>query len=229
MDEGEDKERRERRIRLAEARERAGFKNPRAASVFHNWPESTYRAHERGGRNFSLEDAIKYGLAFGVHGGWIWNKDESQSLPAKRVLPNVGLWRDVGRTGRRLNVLGRAAASPRGEIVMTDEPVDTVACPPALDDAPGAYAVYVVGNSMEPRYFAGEVVFVHPGKPYRKGDFVIVQVGSPEDSEIQGYIKQFVTLSPTTLTLKQLNPSREVEFPRNRVVSIHRIVMAGDA
>jgi phage repressor protein C with HTH and peptisase S24 domain len=111
-----------------------------------------------------------------------------------------------------------------GEFVMNGQVVDTVECPPALDAVPDAYAVYVVGDSMEPRYYAGEIVYVHPNKPYKRGDFVVVQINVDGEEAPHGFIKQFVSLSPTTLTLCQFNPKKEIEFPRKKVVSIHRIV-----
>jgi phage repressor protein C with HTH and peptisase S24 domain len=224
--------------RLTEAREKAGFRSARAAALAHNWKESSYKAHERGTRPISLENALKYAAAFDADPKWIWGERvESRSNQTKvtngtltRVLPNVGSRRDsVPLSAKRLNVLGRAAGSPEGELIMDAEAVDTVPSPAILEDVAGAYAVYVVGESMEPRYRAGELVYVHPNKPYRRGDYVVVQVDVEGEERPHGFIKQFVTLTPTTLVLRQLNPDREVEFPRKKVLSIHRIVMSGDS
>lgn len=107
---------------------------------------------------------------------------------------------------------------------MNGQVIDTVPCPPALETVPDAYGVYVVGDSMEPRYYAGELVFVHPNKGYKRNDFVVVQVDVEGEQAPHGFIKQFVSLSPTTLTLCQYNPKKEIEFPRKKVLSIHRIV-----
>jgi phage repressor protein C with HTH and peptisase S24 domain len=220
----------DRRRRLAEARKGAGFTSARAAAVFHRWAESTYRAHETGTRNFGLEDALKYGEAFDVDGNWIFNgrtAGKPRSGTPQFPLPNASPRLEMIRgTNRRLNVLGSAAGGAFGEFVMNGQVVDTVDCPPALDAVPDAYAVYVVGDSMENRYFAGELVYVHPNKPYKRGDFVVVQINVDGEEAPHGFIKQFVSLSPTTLTLCQFNPKKEIEFPRKKVVSIHRIVGA---
>ena len=127
-------------------------------------------------------------------------------------------------TNRRLNVLGSAAGGALGEFVMNGQVVDTVLCPPELETVPDAYAVYVVGDSMEPRYYAGELVFVHPNKGYKRHDFVVVQMNVDGEDAPHGFIKQFVSLSPTTLTLCQFNPRKEIEFSRKKLISIHRIV-----
>lgn len=109
---------------------------------------------------------------------------------------------------------------------MNGEVVDQVPCPPELDSVPNAYAVYAVGDSMEPRYRAGELIFVHPNKPYKRGDFVVVQINVDGEDAPHGFIKEFVSLSPTTLTLRQFNPKKEIEFDRKKVISVHRIVGA---
>jgi phage repressor protein C with HTH and peptisase S24 domain len=220
----------DRRRRLVDARKQAGFKSARAAAVVHRWPESTYRAHETGTRNFGLEEALKYGEAFEVDGNWIFNgraTAKRASGSSQSPLPNASLRREMIRgSNRRLHVLGSASGGALGEFVMNGQIVDTVECPPVLDAVPDAYAVYVVGDSMEPRYYAGELVYVHPNKPYKRGDFVVVQVNVDGEDAPHGFIKQFVSLSPTTLTLCQFNPKKEIEFLRKKVVSIHRIVGA---
>ena len=45
---------------LAMVREAAGFTSARQAALKCGWPESTYRAHESGGRTIGLNDAGRY-------------------------------------------------------------------------------------------------------------------------------------------------------------------------
>src|SRR5262249_26816986 len=59
-------------------------------------------------------------------------------------------------------VYGHAMGGKDGEFVLNGNQVSEVLAPPNLSHVPDAYAVYVVGDSMEPRYFAGETVFVNP-------------------------------------------------------------------
>lgn len=54
--------------RLAAARLAAGFRSARGAAIEHGWPESTYRAHETGGRTIGQDDAERYAKAFRAHG-----------------------------------------------------------------------------------------------------------------------------------------------------------------
>ncbi len=90
-----------------------------------------------------------------------------------------------------------------------------------------AYATYVHGDSMEPRYEAGEIVLVNPEKGYRKGNYVVAQVYDNDGDPPFGYVKRFVSFGEE-LVLEQLNPPAEEErfmrFPKQQVVSVHRIV-----
>lgn len=52
--------------RLQQARRRAGFRSARAAALEMGWPESTYRAHEAGTRNYDRDTARIYARAYGV-------------------------------------------------------------------------------------------------------------------------------------------------------------------
>lgn len=48
--------------------------------------------------------------------------------------------------------------------------------PPQLAGVMGAYALFVPDESLAPRYRAGEVLYVHPGKPPIAGTDVVVRV-----------------------------------------------------
>lgn len=95
--------------------------------------------------------------------------------------------------------------------------------------SPSAYGVRVAGDSMSPRYFDGELVYVDPDRMPRRGDFVVVQVMMDEHSAPWGYVKQFVRRNTNELVLSQYNPSKELVFPNQAVVSVHVVVLAGSA
>jgi phage repressor protein C with HTH and peptisase S24 domain len=86
----------------------------------------------------------------------------------------------------------------------------------------------VVGTSMEPRYFAGEAVFVNPRLPVRVGDFVVAQIAADEGEPPLAYVKRYVGQNDKSIRLEQLNPGKKLTFATDRIVSIHRIVMSGD-
>lgn len=132
-------------------------------------------------------------------------------------------------TGKMLPVLGEAVGGVEGMYIFNGSILDYVACPPSLENVNGAYAVFIDGESMSPRYKPGETVWVHPTKPARRGDDVIVQIHPPEDdgSPPWGYVKEFIGWTSNKLMLHQHNPAIDIEFERDEVVSVHPIVLSG--
>lgn len=123
---------------------------------------------------------------------------------------------------------GQAIGGRDGEFVLNGNRIADILAPASLQGAPDAYAVFVAGDSMEPRYFAGEAVFVNPRLPVRRGDFVVAQIAADEGEPPLAYVKRYVSKDEKILKLEQLNPKRAILFPARQVTSIHRIIMGGD-
>lgn len=128
----------------------------------------------------------------------------------------------------RVPIRGQAMGGKDGALTFnTDQNMGDILAPPILNGVPGAYAVYVVGDSMLERYRHGEVVFVHPFQPYRKDDDVVVQIAMGDGEPPCGWVKRFVSMDSKTLKVRQLNPKKILTFKRGMVISIHKIVMGG--
>jgi phage repressor protein C with HTH and peptisase S24 domain len=125
-------------------------------------------------------------------------------------------------------IYGHAMGGKDGEFVLSGNEVAEIPAPPGLSHVPDAYAVYVVGESMEPRYFAGETVFVNPRLPISRGAFVVAQISKGGADEPHAYVKRFVSQDSRRLRLEQYNPKKTLEFPVSAIVAIHRIVMSGE-
>lgn len=131
---------------------------------------------------------------------------------------------------RDLPVVGTAVAGADGMFLMNGQIHDYVERPPSLQGVAGAYAVYVADRSMEPRYFAGETLHVHPGRPIPQGDnsFVVVQLRPDVEGEApKALVKQFVRRTATRLVLRQYNPPTDLEFDNADIASVHLIIWAG--
>lgn len=100
--------------------------------------------------------------------------------------------------------------------------------PPMLEGVEDAYAVRVYGTSMEPRYFAGETVWINPHEPVRQGDDVVVQLLTEEENQRESYIKRFISQSSKVTRLHQYNPeegeTHNLTFDSSQVFSVHKIV-----
>lgn len=125
-----------------------------------------------------------------------------------------------------LPVLGAAKGGKGGIFMHNGEAFDYVQRPSFLSDARDAYAVYMVGESMEPRYFAGETLFVHPHRPVRQGDFIVIQLApETEGGEAEYLVKQFVRQDEKRLQVREYQPKERVfDLPAARVLAAHKIV-----
>lgn len=144
-----------------------------------------------------------------------------------RVVQNARVAGPVQLAGV-IPVYGHAVGGSDGEFMLNGNLIGELAVPPILAGVADAYAVYVVGDSMEDRYNAGEAVYVHPRAPLRKGDYVVAQIAADEGAAPYAYVKRFIGWTARSLKLEQLNPKKTMEFPRTRVVSVHKIVMGGE-
>ena len=136
--------------------------------------------------------------------------------------------RSASRVTAWIPVYGHAVGGKDGEFILSGNEVSEVLAPPSLSHIPDAYAVYVVGDSMEPRYFAGETVFVNPRLPISRGAFVVAQISRAQEDVPLAYVKRFVSQDSRRLRLEQYNPKKVLEFPISTVVTVHRIVMSGE-
>lgn len=150
--------------------------------------------------------------------------------PGQKPSPNasIGPRMVLGSDQARIPVYGQAVGGKDGLFIFNGTKIDDALAPPMLATVRDAYAVYVAGESMEPRYRAGETAYVHPHLPVRRGDFVVVQLRSPDEGDPpRGYVKEFVSRDERRLRLRQLNPKKTIEFLNVDVISVHRIVLAG--
>ena len=136
------------------------------------------------------------------------------------------------RFSGKIPLYGQAEGGADGQFPLNGSLITEIDAPPALAGVAGAYAVMVVGTSMEPRYFAGEAVFVNPRVPVRAGDFVVAQIaahtGANEGEPPLAYVKRYLGRNDKSVRFEQLNPAKRLTFPADRIVSIHRVVMSGE-
>lgn len=164
---------------------------------------------------------------------WLLKGGEQEREPSQRAKPKPNASfpprYQAFPQDHSIPLLGQSAGGPNGRFVLNGTEIGRVFCPPMLEGVEGAYAVMVFGTSMEPRYFAGETVWVNPHLPVRAGDDVIAQlIEDGDDNPVESYIKRFESRSSRVLRLYQYNPDegeeRELEFDADRVFSVHKIV-----
>jgi phage repressor protein C with HTH and peptisase S24 domain len=128
--------------------------------------------------------------------------------------------------GRKdLPVYASAQGGPDGSMVFSYDPIEWRERPSILENVPDAFAMYVVNDSMEPRYRQGDLLLVHPRRPVRPGNDVLC-VRVSENSEHLAMIKQLVRMNTKEIVLQQFNPRREIVVSRRDLASLHRVLGA---
>lgn len=191
-------------------------------------PQSTWRAHENGTREITKNAARKYAKKMSLNFEWLWNGEGEMRakvpyLPAPNAKPEP---REIIAGLKTLPIVGRAKGGNGSAIVLDGTVTDHIPSPRTLDEVPGAYGLEVVGDSMEPRYFAGEIVYVHPTRTIHRGAHIVLQVRDG-DGDLHAYIKRYVATSNDHVVVTQYNPVEEIRFERESVEAMHLIVKSG--
>ena len=119
----------------------------------------------------------------------------------------------------RIPIRSGARGGTDQEMFLEDGPIGYTPRPANLNGVRSAYAIYMVGDSMEPRYEPGWLLHVNPFKPPIRGrDVVLYKEGQAV------LIKQFVGWEGDMLILHQLNPPATIRIPRDQVRECHLVV-----
>jgi len=112
----------------------------------------------------------------------------TQSKEIKELLAQAGAEAGAGKgamsAGRLVPIINKVAAGYPADFNDLDYPVgiadDYVRCPDLHD--PNAFAVRVVGDSMEPRFHEGDIVIFSPSLEVRNGDDCFVRFTMPHET-----------------------------------------------
>lgn len=126
---------------------------------------------------------------------------------------------------RDVPILGGASCGEDGLFEFNGQIHDHARRPDRLVGVKDVYALYVHGQSMSPWREPGELVYVHPHQPIKIGDYVVVQMkAESEGAPLAAYVKKLLRQSPTSITLCQFNPEKEIKIDRKKIASIHRVM-----
>lgn len=120
---------------------------------------------------------------------------------------------------RDLPILGSVRAGEVGFFLDQGEVQGMARRPPILHGIKGAFAVYVRDESMMPAFEAGWIVHVHPTRPCKLGDNVVIEM-----TDGQAFIKRLVRRTEKHVVCQQWNPKDEVRYDRTKVKSVMLVV-----
>jgi SOS-response transcriptional repressor LexA len=215
---------------LKALREQAGL-SMRVVADSLGWRLTKYQHYEDRYRRRFLPIELARHLAdlFAPHGVNPAEVMELAGVGLDRSLPGSGviIRGDAGpqpTAPRDLPIMGAVRGGSTGFYFNDGDPKEYVERPASLAGSTNAFALYVDGDSMEPRYFAGEVLFVNPNRPLTKNCFVAVEL-----TDGRGLIKQFLRRNDDQVVLHQFNPARDIKLSAKDIKNIYRIIAAGEA
>lgn len=181
-------------------------------------------------KNPRIDTIIKIAAVLGVTPQYLMGDDDpattapsssrqkpAPDLPARQEMPL-----DVP-------VMGTAAGShERGAFELGSGVVDYVRRPPTLVGSRDVYALYVEGSSMEPQYFPGDLIYVHPHKPPRTGDIVVVQCKSADHEPTEAILGIYKKKSGQSVTISKRNPIADIDLSIDTVKSIHKVLSVNE-
>jgi len=196
-------------------------------------PEVTYRAHESGVRGFGEPQARKYAEALGAN--WVWlltgtGEPFGGEPPQTEPPAKAPVTADRQRTGvavsssrsADLPVYASAEGGPSGMLVSADA-IDWIVRPEALANVRDAFAVYVIGSSMEPRYEQGDMILVHPSRPVQRDNDVLL-LSTQDGGAFAALVKRLVAWSESSWAVRQYNPAKDYELPRREWQRAHVVI-----
>jgi phage repressor protein C with HTH and peptisase S24 domain len=182
----------------------------------------TYQAIQQLEAGGGTKHLVAIARALGVSAEWL--QDGTGPAPSGKIAPSRAA------LAEKLKVLGMAECGADGWSLWNGDVIDMVDRPASLAGVANAYGVYVVGGSMDPRYFPGELVLIHPGKPVTLGAFVLVQRKPKQDGDPPlAVIKRLIKRTASKITLEQFNPAKSFDIRSDDIVSVHRVVGASEA
>jgi phage repressor protein C with HTH and peptisase S24 domain len=160
----------------------------------------------------SQEEVLRHALTDGVAAA----EPARRGRPPRSASPAAP---SPPQTGELVPIRSAGRGGADQQMFLEDGPIGYTPRPANLNGVRDAYAIYMIGDSMEPRYEQGWLLHVNPFKPPTRGrDVVVYKTGQAV------LIKQFVGWQGDHLVLRQLNPDETFRVPRVEIVECHLIV-----
>ena len=202
--------------RLQKLRKSKNIGSAKEAAARFGWPKDTYIAHESGSRGIRPPVAAKYAKAYGSSPEYILFGNLSG--PEPKVLSQRPA-QSSDRFSSEIPLCGAVAGSEERIAVNFGDQIETVPRHPKQVGIDGAFAAYVIGESMMPMYKPGQVVYVHPNRPPVRGEGCVIEMKNGE-----GYLKEYDGSDESNFYAHQYNPKKRRTFKRDEVFRVLLVV-----
>jgi transcriptional regulator with XRE-family HTH domain len=185
---------------------------------------------ERGEAMPELDKITTIAQFLGQTTDWLLDNAGGAENVKREVAPAPEFTELKGRLGApSLPVLGitmGGQSDDRGpDFWMNGETVAHVARPRKLEGRNNVFGLYVDGDSMEPRFFARDLVIVEKATP-APGDDVVIELKSRgnDGEDNPSFIKRFVSRRGSYIVVEQFNPAKEIEFELKEIKNLFRVI-----
>ncbi len=204
--------------RLRELRKAKGLSQARLAKLVGASQPDIARL-ERGGRRLTTDWMRRIAAALEVHPADLLEPEEPwpgrRSDVLRAVTPGFG--------PDEVTVYGYAIAGEDDCIDLANRSgIGRVLRHPRQHGVAEAFAAYVAGTSMVPRYRPGELVYAIPGRWPAAGEDCIVELKGG-----YGFLKEFRERTAAEIVCWQHHPPGEWRRPLAEVVAVHSVVGRG--
>lgn len=103
-----------------------------------------------------------------------------------------------------------------------DQPIDWAVRHPAQNGLNNAFAVYVFASDMKPRYFPGELVYLHPVRPPEVGKDCLIKM---TDGQIM--LRRYIDREGQNFHMRQFNPPQDDILKKDDIAEIYSVIGRG--
>lgn len=114
------------------------------------------------------------------------------------------------------------------EFIMNGDSGIRVRRPAKLEGREDVFALYVRGDSMDPKYPEGDFIVCEKKRPAQIGDYVVVELLPTADGTQIALLKKLVGRSGGKLKLQQYNPPKTLEIDMATVSQVCRVMTTHD-
>ncbi|KAA0583663.1 helix-turn-helix domain-containing protein [Azospirillum sp. B21] len=211
---------------MRELRQAAGLSQEKLAELA-GTSQPQINKLETGQRKMTVDWAVKLAQPLGVEPAVLLGLDlpavPAAARPARPAMPPLLRTPPAGMQQAQAASMPVRAAARGGvdqEMFLEDGPIDWIARPDYLKNARDPYAMYVVGESMMPRFRPAQLLHVNPHKPPAPGAGVVVVKRNKAV-----LVKEFVRRGPEAVVLREYQPAdREFTVPLEDLDTLHTVV-----
>ncbi|MBP0439611.1 XRE family transcriptional regulator [Tianweitania sediminis] len=123
-----------------------------------------------------------------------------------------------------VQILGASVGGEEGDFTFNGQIIGYTRRPPGIAHLNNVFAVHVIGDSMEPRFEPGDMIYCS-SRTAVSGDDIVIEM-FPEEGETVGkaYIKRLVRRAGGELVCMQYNPPKEVTFNVYALKRVYRVI-----